>query len=346
MLAGYPHQFIQVNGSVDVTRFGRLRLKESLVERLRRQSVKALWIQGWQVAAYWQAVWQAQSADVPVWIRAESHDLKPRRQLRSVARILLLRELFKRIDYFLYIGQANRRLYESFGVNDGRLRHAPYCVDNERFARQAEALRSSKDEIRRKFRIPKNAFCIVFVGKFIRAKRPLDVVRAAKRFAQRNGDRPVHLLWVGSGELGQQLRSSCRVVFDAEDSTSAGLPNGTESLPAASFAGFLNQMEIARAYAAADCLVLPSESETWGLVINEAMASGVPCLVSRACGSAEDLVAPIHSDFVSPVGDEESICRGLEKLAKIDAGALPLAERVQMFDVSRCVETVKDVYLS
>jgi hypothetical protein len=55
-------------------------------------------------------------------------------------------------------------------------------------------------------------------------------------------------------------------------------------------AGFLNQTEISRAYVAADCLVLPSDyRETWGLVVNEAMASGLPCIISDQCGCAEDL---------------------------------------------------------
>ena len=74
--------------------------------------------------------------------------------------------------------------------------------------------------------------------------------------------------------------------------------------PTASFVGFLNQSEISRAYVAADCLVLPSDAtETWGLVVNEAMASGLPCIVSNACGCAEDLVEPIRPDLCYPVGD-------------------------------------------
>jgi glycosyltransferase involved in cell wall biosynthesis len=58
----------------------------------------------------------------------------------------------------------------------------------------------------------------------------------------------------------------------------------------------MNQTEISRAYVAADCLVLPSDhGETWGLVVNEALASGLPCLVSDACGCAEELTGECGS---------------------------------------------------
>ncbi|MGG7380195.1 glycosyltransferase, partial [Escherichia coli] len=53
-------------------------------------------------------------------------------------------------------------------------------------------------------------------------------------------------------------------------------------------AGFLDQVALARAYAAADCLVVPSTSETWGLVVNEALATGLPCVVSSGVGAGPD----------------------------------------------------------
>src|SRR4029077_16141557 len=119
-----------------------------------------------------------------------------------------------------------------------------------------------------------------------------------------------HLLFVGSGELGDALRGACDVVHDAEVgrmacSTGAGRVK-------ASFTGFLNQTEISRAYVAADCLVLPSGyGETWGLVVNEALASSLPSLVSHACGCAEDLVGRALS---FPVGDIASLSDRLESL--------------------------------
>jgi glycosyltransferase involved in cell wall biosynthesis len=106
-------------------------------------------------------------------------------------------------------------------------------------------------------------------------------------------------LFVGAGELGSQLRSVCNIAFDAERlNTTRAADN--RSVPA-TFAGFLNQTEISKAYVAADCLVLPSDSgETWGLVVNEALASGLPCIVSEQCGCTEDLIGP---EWSFKVGD-------------------------------------------
>jgi glycosyltransferase involved in cell wall biosynthesis len=78
--------------------------------------------------------------------------------------------------------------------------------------------------------------------------------------------------------------------------------------------GFLNQSEIVSAYAASDCLTLPSDhGETWGLVVNEAMACGLPAIVSDQVGCGPDLVTPGETGAIFPFGDwsalAESLCR-------------------------------------
>src|SRR5205823_1212632 len=66
--------------------------------------------------------------------------------------------------------------------------------------------------------------------------------------------------------------------------------------------GFLNQSAIPDAYAAADALVLCSEGETWGLVVNEAMAAGLPAVVTDRVGCADDLVRDGETGYVFPCG--------------------------------------------
>jgi glycosyltransferase involved in cell wall biosynthesis len=82
-----------------------------------------------------------------------------------------------------------------------------------------------------------------------------------------------------------------------------------------SFAGFLNQSEIPAAYAAADFLVLPSQSETWGLVVNEGMACGLPAIVSDRVGCAEDLVVPSSTGLLYRSGDASELGRRLVEMA-------------------------------
>jgi glycosyltransferase involved in cell wall biosynthesis len=340
MLAGYPHKFLDVPSGATPSSFWKCRLKEKLRERLRASGVRALWINGWQVAAYWQAAWEAKAAGVEVWLRGESNDLAPTPWWKSLIKRGALGQLFKRVDRFLYIGSANRRLYEKFGAPKDKLFPAPYAVDNERFAAQAAAIRDQRSEIRGQWEIPEDAFVILFCGKFIPKKRPMDLVKAAQLLLASHPELKSHLLFAGSGELGVGLRAACNVVFDAEASqrsevrSQRSAPDNREPItdnakPAATFTGFLNQTQVSKAYVAADCLVLPSGyNETWGLVANEAMASGLPSIVSDRCGCAEDLgvIAPnavyecgniqqlvkrvtILRNNHSPVSFEESLIR-------------------------------------
>ena len=67
--------------------------------------------------------------------------------------------------------------------------------------------------------------------------------------------------------------------------------------------GFVNQTQLGRYFRAADVFILPSRFDTWGLVVNEAMHYGLPCIVSDRVGCRHDLISPDETGFVFPVGD-------------------------------------------
>ncbi len=305
MLSGYPHHFLKVPEGSTPTDFWNCRVVESLTERMKASGTRVLWIQGWQVAAYWQAVQAAHQAGVQVWLRGESNDLAPTAAWKNIIKRVLLGWLFKRVNRFLCIGTGNRRLYAKYGVTPERLLSAPYCVDNERFQKQASALMPRRQELRKNWGVADDALCVLFCGKFIPKKRPLDLVQAASRLLNSHPHSRLHLLFAGSGELGAELRAQTEVIVDAENVSADA--TSEELRPRASFAGFLNQTQISQAYVAADVLVLPSDfGETWGLVANEAMASGLPCILSSRCGSAEDL-GRLPPNQVFPFGDVEAL---------------------------------------
>ena len=158
-------------------------------------------------------------------------------------------------------------------------------------------------------------------GKYVDKKRPADIVAAVRSLDAAHRDR-LQVLMVGGGPLGPELESA-----------SAGLP--------IHYAGFLNQGEITAAYAVADCLVLPSDyGETWGLVVNEALASGVDVIVSDRVGSAEDLAQPLGSAHVFPFGDVAGLARSLQQVAAVPSA---LAARRALSDAHAPARTVTTV---
>jgi glycosyltransferase involved in cell wall biosynthesis len=305
-------------------------------------------VTGWYLKSYWQAARACRHANVPVLVRGDSQLDQMRSPLKNAIKQLTYRFVLRQFDGFLSVGQRNREYLLHYGVPAGKIFFSPHFVDNERFAKQAEALRHSKSpayaqgfgaagpacaqgsgmagrsEIRSQWKIPEDAFCVLFCGKFIPKKRPLDLIEAARLLLQEGQLPNIHLLFAGSGELGSQLRANCNVAFDAETNQrsavtgqkSLGEPITDNQKPSASFAGFLNQTELARAYVAADVLVLPSDGrETWGLVVNEAMACGLPAIVSNAVGCAPDLIEQGKTGFTFPVGNCRELGQRLKELA-------------------------------
>jgi glycosyltransferase involved in cell wall biosynthesis len=161
---------------------------------------------------------------------------------------------------------------------------APHAVDNDFFELRGRVLRPERGALRTRWGLPRDAVVLLLAGKLVARKRPADFLRALGRAATR---RPrVWGLVAGDGPLRAELeREAAHRRWPIR------------------FAGFLNQTEMPAAYAASDALVLPSDGrETWGLVVNEAMASGLPAVVSDAVGCGPDLVRPDETGAVYPCG--------------------------------------------
>jgi glycosyltransferase involved in cell wall biosynthesis len=120
----------------------------------------------------------------------------------------------------------------------------------------------------------------------------MDLLEAFSTVLEKNtSKKKLHLMMVGEGEL----KPKCQ-----QYATNKKLPM--------TFSGFLNQTEIISAYVASDCLVLPSDyGETWGLVVNEAMACSIPAITSDRVGCHPDLIIPKRTGEVFPFGDIKSL---------------------------------------
>ena len=222
-------------------------------------------------------------------MRGDSHLMTKRSLARSVIKYLPYRWFLPRLDAHLYVGARNKSYLQHYGVSDDRLFFIPHFVDNAFFAEASENSKrvGKTSELRMAAGIPKDAFVFLFVGKMVPKKRAGDFVRVCLRIFGLPEGRNVHALLVGEGPLRESLEQLARA--------GAGRIH---------FVGFRNQSELPSFYAASDALVLPSDgAETWGLVVNEAFACGIPAVVSDACGCAPDLIEEGRTGHTFPVGD-------------------------------------------
>lgn len=269
-----------------------------IVLELRRDRFDALIVHGWSYATHWLAVSTAWARGIPVYLRGENPLVQEGHKAlwkRGFKRVLHGKILFSLVDKFLTIGRENHRFYRHYGIGEEDLISFPYCVDNERFLLDMEKEREMREKRRRKRGISSDQMVVIFVGKLIRKKRPLDLLEAVHKTSTKE----VVLLYVGEGELESRLK---------EEKSRRGMEN-------VHFAGFVNQSELAQYYSLADVLVLPSEiGETWGLVVNEAMNFSLPIIVSNMVGCAPDLVREGENGYVFPLGDIEALAGCLQTL--------------------------------
>jgi glycosyltransferase involved in cell wall biosynthesis len=228
-----------------------------------------------------------------------------RRFMWLPARQRVYRAAFDRVDAFLVIGTRNRDYYRAFGVPDEKFFWAPYGVDNDWFSLSEPARGLARDRVRRQLDVSDASVVFASSAKLIARKRPFDLVDAVATVRRRGID--ARALFIGDGEERAAIEAHAR---------RAGIAEFTR------IAGFVNQAELPAWYAAADALVLPSDSrETWGLVVNEAMAAGLPVVVSEAAGCSVDLVRDGENGFTYPCGDVSALAERLFSIASLTGDA-------------------------
>ncbi len=219
---------------------------------------------------------------------------------RSPVRGWLIRFFFAGVDDFISIGTKTHEYYGRLGIPEKRLWRAKYCTDVDFFRLSASRASEIRHDWRESLGIANSAFVALFVGRLFERKRPMDLVAIHRRLV---GFPDYFTAVVGNGELGASLREASR------------------ELPNFRLLGFQDQPSIIRAYHGADILLVPSEFETWGLVVNEAAACGLASIVTDRCGASGDLVVEGKTGYIVPVGDIERFAAHLSRL-QTDSGLL------------------------
>lgn len=299
VLEGYKSEFLK-NISPNKTSanfFGEI--NPGLVSKISGGRYDAIIVFGWQTISHWLAILMGFLTGTPVFIRGENpFNKEPKKSfLKRAVKQIILRGLFKPVKGFFCIGQENRKFYRYYGVPESKLHFVPYAVDNERFQRSSREYADKKQirELKKKLGIDKEAVIILFSGKLIPLKRPSDLIRAYSKLSGKTA-----LLFVGDGPLRPELEKFVR-------------KNGIKNVY---FLGFVNQSEIGKYYSAADIFVLLSDSETWGVVVNEVMNFGKPVVISDAVGCGSDLVKQGENGYIFPVGDIDKLSEYLNDLSQ------------------------------
>src|SRR5437773_1303248 len=215
----------------------------------------------------------------------------------------------RHVEYLIELGMPRERIVTGYDV-----------VNNDYFAQRAIEIRNSKSEIRKEYGLPENYF--LASARFIEKKNLPSLIRAYAEYrqlckasvsdAERSGNAPWDLVLLGDGPLRETLNSQLSTL---NLHSSVHLP------------GFKQYDELPVYYAFANAFVHASTTEQWGLVVNEAIASGLPIIVSDRCGCVPELVQ--GNGFTFDPMNEHELAAQMSKMA-----LLPAEERKTFADAS------------
>ena len=286
LLDGYSHESFGYGNSAVWYHLG----SRAMVSALVGFRPDACLVNAYLPLTYLRTIAACRRRRIPVVLRAEATDAdRSRSSVVSRVRDAALRMLYGHVSAFAAIGHNAKDHYLRLGVDPARIVSSPYCVDSPRFAAQARVARRGTE--RSRHGTPSDAFVVLFPGKLIPKKDPISLIRALQGIPVIDG-RPIHVWFLGDGELRLQV----------EAAAASAMPGRFRVL------GFRPQEELGAVYADSDVVVLPSvERETWGLVVNEALTFGVPCVVSDRVGCAPDLVVHGVTGTVFAHGDPSGL---------------------------------------
>ncbi len=263
--------------------------KQDLERTISNFGPDALLVYGWNFPGH-MAMMRKFHGSVPIWFRGDSHLLNPLPFWKKTLRRLTLHWVYQHVDIAFPVGKANAEYYLWSGLSKNQLISAPHAVDNN-FWERNEHERSEKARTwRKELGIPQDAAIIGFAGKLEPLKQVGHLIQAAMSTAE------AHLVIAGSGPLEKPLKEQARE-FDRTH-----------------FVGFVNQSDMPTFYRMVDILALVSYSETWGLCINEALASGARCFLSDRVGCHLDVLSVAERGTTVGWDRPEEWAAALEKL--------------------------------
>jgi glycosyltransferase involved in cell wall biosynthesis len=225
---------------------------------------------------------------VPLLFGTDATSLAPRsgQRWRVHLKRFLLPKIFGMASVVIVPSSAGVDYMRGLRIPASRIVMTPYVVDNDWWRSRAGQV--DRSAVRRSWGVPEDATVALFCAKLQPWKRPHDALRGFVRAGVKNA----YLVFAGVGPLREELGAEAR---------SSGVEDRVR------FLGFVNQSGLPAVYRAADLLMLPSEYEPFGVVVNEAMLCGCAVAVSDHVGARHDLISPRRTGFIFPCGNIEAL---------------------------------------
>jgi glycosyltransferase involved in cell wall biosynthesis len=281
-------------------RFGRYNvlLNRGVLSALNKIRPDAVSCGGYNYLASWESACWARVHGVPLLLWSESTALDKRRRYPAVE--FMKRRFLSLCKAFVVPGRSAFEYLKDLGIPDERIFTAPNAVDIQLFAALADEARRKESQVRARLSLPLRYF--LCVGRLVRAKGVFELVEA---YAQLNPEirSKVGLVFVGDGaDRSELIQLASRITA------------GTIQFP-----GFVQREGLPEFYALADALILPTHSDTWGLVVNEAMSCALPVIATSVAGCVADLVQDGWNGFIVPPRNPSQLAAAMVGLAD-DAG--------------------------
>jgi glycosyltransferase involved in cell wall biosynthesis len=262
-------------------------------------------------------------------LRSDTTLLYHRAAWKRLLRSIILRSLFPFINAFMATGTLAQKHFLHYGVSPQKIFLFPYAVDNETLAHQCQYYREQREDIRAMLKIKPDITVILGVLKFVAREGVFDLLRA---YAQLVTNYPkLSLVLVGDGEQKESL------IDYVQSNKIAGVI----------FAGYQCYSQLPKYYALADIFVHPAICEPWGVSVNEAMACGLPVIISSLVGASYDLVQDGENGFIYHGGDIASLRNALERFLlspeKHDAMGKKSLAIVKKWGFNMCLAEIEKV---
>jgi glycosyltransferase involved in cell wall biosynthesis len=286
----------------------------------------ALFMTGWGSFTPWLGFLACRLFRIPFLLYGDSSFIPPEESATRRIRAGVMRALMDWAAGFMISGAWNADYYRHYGADPSRFFPLPWAIDNERFARSSVIDAAERAALRARYGLGGRRMIIAYSGKLIPRKDPLILLRALERMEHRQR---AGVLFIGDGQMRDELAAY------ATD----------RHLDGVAITGFVNQQAIPSLYAASDVFVLPSSFDPRATVVNEAMACGLPVIVTDRCGPAGDIVRHGDNGYVFPFGDTAALAAHLDALAADPALRARMGERsraiIATWDYAAGVEGVK-----